>query len=272
RHLEIEAGMESQSRQQTTILARSGLTSILNHNFQSTLDAMKGTGKGEDATSQISSVLKTVDTLSQFFAGPTVGDHVGSSSNSSSYTQQTERARPSTLSAGRDIAAVAGEDLLVRGGVLEAGRDVNLLGRNVWLDAGRGRDVITEQTTRRQNGINAGATATSARIGIGGSQGVITDEHVGGTAAPTVLHAGQDINMLADEDLRLSGVQAFAARNMNMSAGRDLFIEAAGIDSEAEQRRRSGGGEVGIALGGSDFIAIYVSADVGRGSLDREGE
>ncbi|WP_158268876.1 hemagglutinin repeat-containing protein [Pseudomonas mangrovi] len=272
RHLTIEAGMESHSRQLNSSLARSGITSNLNHNLDSTLDTIGNTGKGDDATSQVSSVLKTVDTVSQFFAGPTVGDHIGSTSNKNSYTEQSYSARSATLVAGRDIDALAGEDLLVSGGVLEAGRDINLLARDVTLDVARGRDLITQQQTRSQGGINAGASAGSARIGIGGSQGVITGEQVRGNSAPTVLSAGQDINLLADEDLRLSGVRAFAERDMHLTAGRDLTIEAAGIESGVENRRRSGGGEVGIALGGSDFIAIYVSADVGRGRLDREAE
>ncbi len=35
-------------------------------------------------------------------------------------------------------------------------------------------------------------------------------------------------------------------------------------------RRKSGGGEVGVALGGQDFIAVYASVDIGKGHLDRE--
>ncbi len=35
-------------------------------------------------------------------------------------------------------------------------------------------------------------------------------------------------------------------------------------------RRKSGGGEVGVALGGQDFISVYASVDIGKGRLDRE--
>jgi filamentous hemagglutinin len=272
RDMQIRAAMEREASRFETSLARNGLTSNLNHNFDSTLDTIGNTGRGEDATSQVSSVFKTVDTVSQFLAGPTVGDHIGSTSNKNAFYKETVKARPSVLKAERDIDARAGEHLSINGSQLGAGRDIVLAGRDVTLDVARGQQILTQQQTISQGGINAGATANSARIGVGGSQGSITDEQISGNFTPTVLVAKQDIMLTAEHDLTLAGVRASAERNINLEAGRDLSVGAAGIDATVDNRRRSGGGEVGIALGGSDFIAVYVSADVGRGDLDRKAQ
>nr|WP_312595184.1 hemagglutinin repeat-containing protein [Stutzerimonas nitrititolerans] len=58
---------------------------------------------------------------------------------------------------------------------------------------------------------------------------------------------------------------------MDLSAGNDLLITAAGNAQGAEEKRRSGGGEVGLTFG-SEGIGVYASVNLGRGNLEREGE
>ncbi|MFW8695522.1 hemagglutinin repeat-containing protein, partial [Mesorhizobium japonicum] len=105
-----------------------------------TMDGLKGTGKGEDGVSKGSSVLKSVDTLDQFFSGPKFDGHIGGSSVSSSQTQTSVTQRPSTLSAGNDISLDAGNNVNVSGSQFNAGRDINVKGKDITFDVAHGSE------------------------------------------------------------------------------------------------------------------------------------
>lgn len=87
---------------------------------------------------------------------------------------------------------------------------------------------------------------------------------------PASLSAERDINIEARNDLKAIGTHVQAERDINLKAGNDLEIRAAQNASDQETRRKSGGGEIGVALGGSDFISLYGSVDIGKGRLDRD--
>ena len=272
RDIHVDSADETFIQERSKTRDRNGLTVNVSHNYGNTMDAIKGTGKGEDNVSKASSVLSTVDAINQFTSGPTSATHFGSASQGTRSRQEIRDNVPSTLGAGRDINAVAGNDLSVRGSQFEAGRDITLVGKNVTLDVARGTVNEESQTTRSQGGINGQSGGGSARAGIGGSNGVASEESSQGTSNPTVLLSGRDTNLEALDDLTLVGTQVIAGRDIDLRAGKDLTIRAAQNDSSSESTRRSGGGEVGLALGGKDFVAVYASVDMGKGKLERETE
>jgi filamentous hemagglutinin len=272
RDINVDAADETFIQERSKTRDRNGLTVNISHNYGNTKDAISGTGKGEDNVSKASSVLSTVDAINSFTSGPTSATHFGSASQGTRSRSEIRDNVPSTLSAGRDINAVAGNNLNVRGSQFEAGRDITLVGKNVNLDVARGEINEESQTTRSQGGINGQSGGGSARAGIGGSNGVASEEMTQGTNNPSVLLSGRDTNIEASENLNMVGTQVIAGHDIDLRAGKDLNIRAAQNDSNSQSTRRSGGGEVGLALGGKDFIAVYASVDMGKGKLERETE
>jgi len=106
---------------------------------------------------------------------------------------------------------------------------------------------------------------------VGASAGAATQEGRQGTSSPSELLAGRDINLDARSDLTLIGTRAQSGRDVNLNAGNDLLIGAAQNQSITDNDRRNAGGEVGVTVGSEGF-GFYVSASLGKGRLDRDGE
>lgn len=270
RNIQLDAASEQRLQRQEETSQRTGLTVNISHNAGNTLDAVKDIGRGDNAISKVSSVLKAADSVTQFVSGPTTAEHLGTTRQQTTTIEGIQSYRESTLDAGRDINLQAGQDVEARGTRINSQRDINIAGQNITLDVARGQHTQNVEQTLSQSGINGGTTFNSARVGIGGSHGTQTEEGGQGTALPTQLYAGRDVNLDASKDLTLIGTQVQAQRDIQLNAGQDLTIRAAQNDSNYETRRRSGGGEVGLALGGQDFISVYASVDIGKGRLDRE--
>lgn len=266
----LDAASEQRRQQQENIHQRTGLTVSVNHNFGDTMDAIKGAGRGDNALSQVSSVLKASDSITQFVAGPTTSEHLGTTQQQTTTVEDTQSYRESTLSAGRDINLFAGQDVEARGTRVHSQRDINIAGQNITLDAARGYYAQNAEHTMSQSGINGSSTANSARVGIGSSHSKQTETGRQDMSLPAQLQAGRDVNLESVQDLTLIGTQVQAQRDIHLSAGQDLRIHAAQNDSSYATRRKSGGGEVGLAVGGQNLLSVYASADAGKGKLDRE--
>ncbi len=271
RNILIDAAPEQSVTAREQSQTRTGTTTKVSHNVGNMMDALSGAGKGDNAISQVSSVLQAADAVTQVLSGPSFAAHVGTGGQSQSSSETAIGSRPSTLQAGNDINAAAGNDFVAKGSQFSAGRDINVTGRDVRFDVARGSLSSESEQSQSQSGINSGTTFNSARAGVGGSHGVASAEQSLGTAESTQLLAGRDINLQASHDLSLIGTQAQAARDINLKAANDLNIRAAQNDSQSDSSRRSGGGEVGVVVGGNDFIALYASVDFGKGNLDRVG-
>ena len=269
RNIVIDAAKEQSMTAREQSQKRTGTSTTVSHNFENTMNALGGAGKGDNTVSQASSTLKAVDSVSQFLSGPTADAHIGSTSQSQSVTQVEQSNRASTLSAGNDINLSANNDVAVRGGQFAAGRDINVSGKDVVFDVARGEQRYENQQTQSKGGI-VGGTTGGFKVGIGGSSGTATQEGSQGTSSGAQLNAQRDVNLKASNDLSLIGTQVQAGRDIDLNAGNDLTIGAAGNDFENEERRRNGGGEVGLTFG-SEGVGVYVSVNVGRGHLDREG-
>lgn len=269
RNIRIDAANEKQLTEQERESQRNGLSMSLNHNYGSTRDAVSGAGQGDDAVSKGSSTLKAVDSVGQFLSGPT-GDLKFGNSKQSTSTQVIEEAnRASTLDAGNDLNLSANNDVRVTGGQLQAGRDINITGRDVTLDAARGS--YSQETRERQSwgGIHGG-TSGGLKLGVGGSNGIASGDQTQQSSTVTGLQAGRDVNLQASNDLNLIGTQVQAQRDIDLRAGNDLNIKAAQNDSSTENTRKNGGGEAGIAVGPGGF-GFYASVNIGKGNLEREG-
>jgi len=270
RDINLDAATERYFQEQQELHQRNGLTVNVSHNFGNTVDAIKGVGQGDNLISQVSGVLKAADSVTQFVSGPTTANHLGTTRQQTTTTDGVLSNLPTTMDAGRDVNLQAGNDISAKGSQIQAARDINMSGRDITLDVARGKQTSSTKQVISQSGINGGSTFNSARAGVGGSHGVHREEGAQGTALVTQLQAGRDIHLDASRDLELISTRAEAGRDISLAAGNDIDIRAAQNDSEHEMRRKSGGGEVGLALGGQDFISVYASVDIGKGRLDRE--
>ncbi len=269
RNILIDSAGEQSVYERETSQSRTGTTTTVNHNFGNMIDGINGAGKGDNTVSQASGVLKAVGGVSQFLSGPTFDGHVGSTSHSQTVTQSGTGNRGSSLDAGNDVTLTAGNSVGVKGGQLQSGRDIKVSAQDIVLDVARGEQRYEHEQTQAKGGF-VGGTTGGFKVGIGGSQGTATQEGSQGTASGTQLQAGRDIVLDARNDLSLIGTQAMAERDIKLNAGNDLLITAAENAQSAEERRRSGGGEVGLTFGQSG-IGVYASVNIGRGELDREG-
>ena len=270
RDINIDAARERLLMEQQRETERNGLSVAINHNYGNTKDAVSGAGKGEDNISKGSSTLKGVDAVGQFLAGPTGDVKFGNSKHSTSTQLIEETNRSSTLKAGKDLNLVAGNDVAISGGQLNASRDINIKGRDVSLDVAKGSINQNDSESQSWGGIHGG-TSGGIKLGVGGSHGVASEKGSNGTSTVTTAQAGRDINLNASNDLSLVGTQAKAGRDIDLKAGNDLSIRAAQNDSSSDSNRNSGGGEVGFTFG-NEGVGVYASVSMGKGNLDREGQ
>ncbi|WP_058603597.1 hemagglutinin repeat-containing protein [Pseudomonas parafulva] len=270
RDVNVDAASESQVTERERERSRNGLTATINHNFGSTKDAVNGAGKGEGATSKASSTLRAVDSISQFLSGPTADAKFGNSKESSRQVVSQTSNRGSTLDAGNDLNIAANNDVRIRGGQLQSGRDINIQGRDITLDAAKGSYGEESSEEKSWSGIHGG-TSGGFKLGVGGSRGVADSDQSQGSSTVTSLQAGRDANLKASNDLNLIGTQVQTVRDIDLQAGNDLNIRAAQNDSASSSSRRSGGGEVGLAVG-SEGVGLYASVNLGKGNLKREGQ
>ena len=270
RNIKIDAARESRTVEQQRENSRNGLSASIDHNYGGTKDAISGAGKGEDATSKGSSTLKAVDSTSQFLSGPTGDGKFGNSKQGTSQQVVETTNRASTLDAGNNLNISASNDVQISGGQLQAGRDINIKGRDVTLDAAKGSYSQETSEQKSWSGIH-GSSSGGFKLGVGGSSGIANGDQSQEASTVTTLQAGRDVNLKASNDLNLIGTQAQAERNINLNAGNTLNIKAAQNDSSTENTRKNAGGEAGIAIGPGG-IGVYASVNIGKGDLEREGK
>jgi filamentous hemagglutinin len=268
RDIKIDAAQDTLSQEQHYSESRQGLGVSVNHNFGQTKDALGNAGSGDNSASQGSSILRAVDSTSQFFAGPSSDVRLGSSSESLSQQYTAETNRSSTLSAGNDLTLTANNDLSVNGAYLDAGRDISLKGQDVTLGTAQGSYSDNYQQSQSWGGVHGG-TSGGIKAGIGGNRGVSDGEGTEGTISATHLNAGRNINLEASNNLSLISTQAQAGNNIDLRAGNDIEIRASQTSSSSDSDRRSAGGGVGVALG-SEGVGVYFNVNVGIGNQQRE--
>ncbi|PYB94926.1 hemagglutinin [Pseudomonas koreensis] len=269
RDINIDAAEQANVITTWDSVKRNGTTTTMAYNIGNTLNTLQGTGKGEDGVSKGSSVLKSVDTLGQFFAGATFDGHEGASSIGQTHTQTSISNRPSTLSAGNDISLDAENNVSVHGSQLDSGRNINITGKNIVLDVAHGAQSSDGNQTQSKGGLKGGTTG-GFKLGVGVSNAASQGESSQGNSIATALTAGGSINLDAKNDLTLVGTHAIAERDIKLKAGNDLNILSAQNASSSEDSRRSWGAEGGV-IAGNDGFGFYGSVNAGLGDLKREG-
>ncbi|MCX5509187.1 hemagglutinin repeat-containing protein, partial [Pseudomonas sp. BJa3] len=270
RDINIDAGRETRIQEQEREYESHGISGSVNHNVGKTKDALSNTGKGENGVSKGSSTLQTLDAIGQFFAGPTGDGKIGSSKQTSSQQSVDQNNRPSTLDAGNDVKLQAGNDVNIKGSQVQAGRDIDVKGRDINIDVAKGSSSLESNQSQSWGGIHGG-TSGGFKVGIGGSHGTASNDSQQGTSTPAQLEAGRDVRLESANDLNIVGSQVKGGRDVELNAGNDLNIRAAQNDSQQEQNRRSGGGEVGLTFG-SEGVGVYASVNLGKGHLEREAQ
>ncbi|NJP03621.1 hypothetical protein HBH25_22635, partial [Pseudomonas sp. hsmgli-8] len=100
------------------------------------------------------------------------------------------------------------------------------------------------------------------------------------TNQAATLTAGRDIaitatgNQGADGDLLLQGTQVKAGRDISLEAKRDILLMASADTQTLKGKNSSGGGNVGISVGGSADhlgITVFANANAGKGSEKGNG-
>ncbi|WP_226501603.1 hemagglutinin repeat-containing protein [Pseudomonas sp. MWU16-30322] len=269
RDINIDAAQQAEAITTWDSIKRNGTTTTIAYNIGNTLDTLQGTGKGQDGVSKGSSVLKSVDTLGQFFAGATFDGHAGASSISQTRTQTSVTNRPSTLSAANDISLDAGNNVNVHGSKFDSGRNINITGRDITLDVSHGADGSEGNKTQSKGGLKGGTTG-GFKLGVGISNAASQDEATQGNSTPTQFNAGGSINLDAKNDLTLIGTKAIAERDINLKAVNDLNILSTQNAYSSDHSRRSWGAEGGV-IAGQDGFGFYGSVNVGLGDLKRQG-
>ncbi|MBB3966757.1 hemagglutinin repeat-containing protein [Rhizobium metallidurans] len=142
--------------------------------------------------------------------------------------QSSEFNVASALSAGTSATIKARDtDLNVIGSSITAGQDINLsANRDVNITPGMESASASEQDKRSGFGIAFSAGNGGFSVGIGVQN--TTDKKAQGsdTNATSILTAGRDVNISAGNNINLQAAQASAERDVNLFAGGDINLLA----------------------------------------------
>ncbi len=231
-------------------------------------------GDGETIFGKVSSVLKTIDGVSD--AGASASIYVGASQEQSNREAQQYDARNSTLSAGRDIIAQAGRDITLKGTQADAGR-------NIVLNAGRDLSIQSSQSNYRSKDRS---DSVSASVGIGiGNYNVASQQGSKGTGSNSAgtntsnsgiygagsvswnkqqqngsrqnnahLNAGGDIDLRSGRDTLIAGATVEGG-GLKIDVGRDLTVASVRDQDRIEGNGQSHSGSGGFG-GGSGAISV----------------
>ncbi|WPN51518.1 hemagglutinin repeat-containing protein [Pseudomonas sp. P9_2] len=182
------------------------------------------------------------------------------------YTERpTSVAISSAKKAGREAqssTSVGSHVSAERDATLQAERDINLVGsgitagRNVNLDAGRDVNVVAAQDTsserswekKKQTGssLSSNGNGISIFAGTEGSGEKNRVEHE--TASSSRISAGQDVAINAKRDINQRGSDVGAASDIELTAGRNINIDAARESVLTEQIREKESNGLGVSI------------------------
>ncbi len=182
------------------------------------------------------------------------------------YTERpTSVAISSAKKAGREAqssTSVGSQVNAERDASLQAAQDINLVGsgisagRNVNLDAGRDVNVVAAQDTsserswekKKQTGssISSNGNGISIFAGTEGSGEKNRVEHE--TASSSQISAGKDVAINAKRDINQRGSDFGAANDIELTAGRNINIDAARESVLTEQIREKESNGLGVSI------------------------
>ncbi len=174
----------------------------------------------------------------------------------------------SILAAGNDLKIVSGGDVAVRASTLNAGNDLLLAagagadGRkdaNVTIEAGQNSSFYEEKTKSSGFGGLSGG-------GIGYSSAKSTIGQTGTQTVGSQVSAGNNVTILASQDITIAGSQVLAGNDALLSAGRDVTITTAQESSKSWQDSKTSG--FGVSINGP---RVTVGASSSKDSTRQDG-
>ena len=273
-HINSLAAQDITTTVDTHTQTKDGLGVSLNHNTGNTLDAIRGVGEGDNANSKASSVLAAVDAINSHSSGPSAAAHLGKTSTQTTHTQTYQHARGSTFTAGRDVVAVAENDIHLEGTQANTGRDILLVADDVNLTAADNAYDNSYEMDQQSGGIQIRAGQNQVSIGVAYSEAESDLTQHNTQTTGTQLNAANDVSVIADNDIHLIGSHINSGNHTHLSAGHNLNVVAGQNSSQSDLEENSLSGGAGIAItvgeGGASF-GVYAEAAISQNDLERDG-
>ena len=152
----------------------------------------------------------------------------------------------------KDVTAVAGNDLAIRGSTLSAGGNLN-------MTAGAGLQAMSAA-------MSAALQTVSLSVDLGMSESSQKNNFRSTTAAPSSATAGRDIYALTGNNINIEGGKLIAGRDAALTAANDVNIIAAQNtwDQKFSSSSSSGGIGASIGFGATGWnVSGYASAYAG---------
>ncbi|WP_245313596.1 hemagglutinin repeat-containing protein [Rhizobium sp. R635] len=158
-------------------------------------------------------------------------------------SQQNKGAQASTLnvgsalSAGQDVNLTARDtDLNIMGSSVDAENDINLSAkRDVNVTPGGESFSQSEQEKKSGFGISFGSSGGGFSVGIGAQTSKDSSAQQSNTNAASILSAGRDLNISAGNNVNLQAAGASAERDVNLFAGKDINLLSAADKTNYEE-------------------------------------
>ena len=141
---------------------------------------------------------------------------IGVNITKTNYDAESSTPRPSSVTAGRDVIAVAGQDINIVGSQIYGGRDVI-------LDAGRDLNIVAAK--------GSGDSDYSQTSG-GGGVGVKFAYGSGGAALGINVYANASGSTSDDEYANYMNSHIFAGDTLSTSSGRDTNVIGANLEAD----------------------------------------
>ncbi|MBS6831154.1 MAG: hemagglutinin repeat-containing protein, partial [Desulfovibrio sp.] len=240
----LRAGLSLTLEQNLTSNAQKLYTSVKDINNAS--GPVDGVGKAN-------AVIKSGESLAGSQASASLSLGVDSSWKSSESHSST--AVPDELSAGRDMALAAGQDLTMQGTQAQAGRDMTLA-------AGRDLDIHAAESSAGSNsdggsfGAGVGVKATAGTKGWGISPSV--NLQLAGNQADNDAHkyinakvlAGEKLTTVSGQDTTVAGAN-LTGKDVDMTVGRNLTVVSKQDTSSSSSSSYKAGGNYTYSVSNS---------------------
>ncbi|WP_049721647.1 hemagglutinin repeat-containing protein [Gilvimarinus polysaccharolyticus] len=262
-NINVVTSVEGNATATEDTLIKDGLTISANHNIGDAVDAVGDLGSGDNAVSDASGVMAAADAVSN--AGASVSAHLGQTTTTTSTTVDSQEAIASNLVAGGNVTIDAGNTATVSGSTVNAEGNIDIDGKDVNILAADNTYTTTNSTEYLQVGATLQVSSGNASLTVGFSQSEsdLTDTTV--TNSGSVLNAGGNLNVTAEDELTVTGSDmnatniALAGHNVTINASEGLE------DSSSDSEHLSAGAGVNF---GSDGIGFTASMAMGESELD----
>ncbi len=267
---EVRVGISASARENV-----SGAARALIDLPKDTAAAQGGAGYTAATATAAGAGLRAIDAvkggLSELASGSAT---IGASFSRSDYRAESSTASPSSVTAGRDVAAGAGRDITIEGGriygqrdvILDAGRDVNIVAA---------RDSGSTEFSSLSGGAGVGLKAGVGAKGI--AFGINVNAHAEGAGADSgygshinsLVVAGDLLSVTSGRDTKVAGAHLEGERTW-LDVGRDLTV--ASLQDSYDSRSYSWNAGVDVTVGYGVMIGGSLGYGQGKADMDWVGQ